>query len=221
MRPNWRVAYTGLMDSPFMKKVFKSFSLNHTYTCKYNVGSFASNLEYAEDARDVQGNWMAMYDVNTVSINEQFNPLISMDMVWANNLTAHWDVNRRRDVSLSLVNAQLSETSGNELVVGLGYRFGNLPIFIKNKQLNNDINLQLDYSIRKNNTVIRRISESVDQLTAGQKVVSLKVTADYNFNNRLNFRLFYDRVVNTPYISLAFPTTNTNFGISVRFTLLQ
>ncbi len=162
-----------------------------------------------------------MYDVNTVSINEQFNPLISMDMVWANNLTAHWDVNRRRDVSLSLVNAQLSETSGNELVVGLGYRFGNLPIFIKNKQLNNDINLQLDYSIRKNNTVIRRISESVDQLTAGQKVVSLKVTADYTFNNRLNFRLFYDRVVNTPYISLAFPTTNTNFGISVRFTLLQ
>lgn len=221
MRPNWRVAYTGLMDIPFMKKVFKSFSLNHTYTCKYNVGSFASNLEYAEDARDVQGNWMAMYDVNTVSINEQFNPLISMDMVWANNLTAHWDVNRRRDVSLSLVNAQLSETSGNELVVGLGYRFGNLPIFIKNKQLNNDINLQLDYSIRKNNTVIRRISESVDQLTAGQKVVSLKVTADYTFNNRLNFRLFYDRVVNTPYISLAFPTTNTNFGISVRFTLLQ
>ncbi len=52
-------------------------------------------------------------------------------------------------------------------------------------------------------------------------MVSLKVTADYTFNNRLNFRLFYDRVVNTPYISLAFPTTNTNFGISVRFTLLQ
>lgn len=221
MRPNWRISYTGLMDLPFMKKVFRSFNINHTYTCKYNIGSFASNLKYAEDALNAQNNWMSVYDVNMVSINEQFNPLISMDMVWVNNLTTRFDINRRRDVSLSLVNAQLSETSSNEMVIGVGYRFGNLPIFFKNKQLNNDINLQFDYSIRRNNTIIRRISESVDQLTAGQEVKSIKVSADYTFNNRLNLRLFYDRVVNTPYVSLSFPTTNTNFGVSVRYTLTQ
>ncbi len=221
MRPNWKVAYTGLMDIDFMKKIFKSFSLNHLYTCKYNVGSFASNLKYAEDARDAESNFMALFDVNTVSINEQFNPLISMDMVWANNLTSRFDINRRRDVSLSLVNAQLSETSSNEMVIGLGYRFGNIPIFLKNKRLDNDVNVQVDYSIRKNNAVIRRISESVDQLTAGQKVVTLKVSVDYTFNNRLNLRLFYDRNVNTPYTSLSFPTTNTNFGLGVRYTLMQ
>ena len=198
---NWRVVYTGLIDFAFMKKVFKSISVNHNYICKYNIGSFASNLKYAEDARDLQDNWMSLFDVNLVSINEQFNPLISMDMVWANNLTTHWDINRRRDVSLSLVNAQLSETSGNEIVLGLGYRFGNLPIFLKSKQLNNDINVQFDFSIRKNNTIIRRITENVDQLTAGEKVMSIKVSADYTFNNRLNLRLFYDRKVDTPYLS--------------------
>lgn len=218
---NWRVVYTGLIDFAFMKKVFKSISVNHNYICKYNVGSFASNLKYAEDARDLQDNWMSLFDVNLVSINEQFNPLISMDMVWANNLTTHWDINRRRDVSLSLVNAQLSETSGNEIVLGLGYRFGNLPIFLKNKQLNNDINVQFDFSIRKNNTIIRRITENVDQLTAGEKVMSIKVSADYTFNNRLNLRLFYDRKVDTPYLSLSYPTTNTNFGLSIRYTLMQ
>ena len=210
---NWRVVYTGLIDFAFMKKVFKSISVNHNYICKYNIGSFASNLKYAEDARDLQDNWMSLFDVNLVSINEQFNPLISMDMVWANNLTTHWDINRRRDVSLSLVNAQLSETSGNEIVLGLGYRFGNLPIFLKSKQLNNDINVQFDFSIRKNNTIIRRITENVDQLTAGEKVMSIKVSADYTFNNRLNLRLFYDRKVDTPYLSLSYPTTNTNFGL--------
>lgn len=218
---NWRVVYTGLIDFAFMKKVFKSISVNHNYICKYNIGSFASNLKYAEDARDLQDNWMSLFDVNLVSINEQFNPLISMDMVWANNLTTHWDINRRRDVSLSLVNAQLSETSGNEIVLGLGYRFGNLPIFLKSKQLNNDINVQFDFSIRKNNTIIRRITENVDQLTAGEKVMSIKVSADYTFNNRLNLRLFYDRKVNTPYLSLSYPTTNTNFGLSIRYTLMQ
>ena len=218
---NWRVVYTGLIDFAFMKKVFKSISVNHNYICKYNIGSFASNLKYAEDARDLQDNWMSLFDVNLVSINEQFNPLISMDMVWANNLTTHWDINRRRDVSLSLVNAQLSETSGNEIVLGLGYRFGNLPIFLKSKQLNNDINVQFDFSIRKNNTIIRRITENVDQLTAGEKVMSIKVSADYTFNNRLNLRLFYDREVDTPYLSLSYPTTNTNFGLSIRYTLMQ
>lgn len=218
---NWRVVYTGLIDFAFMKKVFKSISVNHNYICKYNIGSFASNLKYAEDARDLQDNWMSLFDVNLVSINEQFNPLISMDMVWANNLTTHWDINRRRDVSLSLVNAQLSETSGNEIVLGLGYRFGNLPIFLKSKQLNNDINVQFDFSIWKNNTIIRRITENVDQLTAGEKVMSIKVSADYTFNNRLNLRLFYDRKVDTPYLSLSYPTTNTNFGLSIRYTLMQ
>ena len=218
---NWRVVYTGLIDFAFMKKVFKSISVNHNYICKYNIGSFASNLKYAEDTRDLQDNWMSLFDVNLVSINEQFNPLISMDMVWANNLTTHWDINRRRDVSLSLVNAQLSETSGNEIVLGLGYRFGNLPIFLKSKQLNNDINVQFDFSIRKNNTIIRRITENVDQLTAGEKVMSIKVSADYTFNNRLNLRLFYDRKVDTPYLSLSYPTTNTNFGLSIRYTLMQ
>lgn len=227
MRPNWRVAYTGLTDIPFMKKVFKSFNLNHTYTCKYNVGSYASNLKYEEGndglsiIQDLQNNWLSDFDVNTVSINEQFNPLIGIDMVWVNNITSHFDINRRRDVSLSLVNAQLAENASNEIVIGAGYRFGNLPIFMGNKQMNNDINLQCDFSLRRNNTIIRRISEYVDQLTAGQQVMSLKVSADYTFNNRLNLRLFYDRVVNTPYVSLSFPTTNTNFGVSIRFTLTQ
>lgn len=227
MRPNWRITYNGLMEIPFMKKVFRSFSLNHNYRCRYNVGSFQSNLKYEEDIdgftqlQDMQGNWMSQYDVNTVSINEELNPLISMDMTWVNNLTTRFSVIRRRDVTLGLVNAQVTENSSNELVIGAGYRFGSLPIFFKNKQLDNDINIQCDFSLRKNNTIIRRISEQVDQLTAGQEVMSLKVSADYTFNNRLNLRLFYDRVVNTPYVSLSFPTTNTNFGVSVRFTLTQ
>ncbi len=226
MRPNWRLAYTGMMDIPFMKKVFKSFSLNHAYTCKYTIGSYSSNLKYEEQdglasIRDMQGNWMAKFDVNTVSLNEQFNPLISMDMVWINDLTTRFDINRQRNVNLNLVNAQVSETSSNELVVGVGYRFANLPMFLNSKKLDNSINVQCDYSLRRNNTIIRRISEAVDQLTAGQEVQTIKLSADYTFNNRLNLRLFYDRVVNTPYVSLSFPTTNTNFGLSVRYTLTQ
>ncbi|WP_251622719.1 cell surface protein SprA [Odoribacter lunatus] len=227
MRPNWRITYNGLMEIPFMKKVFRSFSLNHAYRCKYNIGSFTTNMKYDAgvdgytELFDAQENWLSQYDVNSVSINEELNPLVSMDMTWVNNLTTRFSVIRRRDVTLGLVSALVTENSSNELVIGAGYRFGNLPIFFKNKQLDNDINIQCDFSLRRNNTIIRRISEQVDQLTAGQEVMSIKVSADYTFNNRLNLRLFYDRVINTPYVSLSFPTTNTNFGVSVRFSLTQ
>ena len=83
------------------------------------------------------------------------------------------------------------------------------------------MNIKCDFSIRKDNTIIRKINEYVDQLTAGQKVMTLKISGDYTLNNRFNLRVFYDKVVNTPYVSLAYPTTNANFGLSVRFTLAQ
>lgn len=227
MRPNWRVTYTGLKDIGLMKKLFNTFTLNHTYTCKYNVGSYSSNIRYEENAdglamvRDMQNNWMAMFDVSAVSVNEYFNPLIGVDMEWSNRITSRFEIRRQRDISLSLVNAQLAESASHEIVVGAGYRFASLPIFFKDKKLDNDINLQCDFSVKKNNTIIRRISEEVDQLTAGQQVMSLKVSADYTFNNRLNLRLFYDRQVNNPYVSLSYPTTTSNFGMSVRYTLTQ
>lgn len=225
MKPNWRITYNGLMDISFMKKIFRSFSLNHAYRCKYNIGSFASNIKYAEGAdgfaeiMDVQENWLWRYDVNSISINEELNPLIGMDMTWLNSLTTRLSLVRRRDVTLGLVSALVTENSSNELVVGAGYRFGKLPIFFKNKRLDNDINIQCDFSLRKNNTIIRRVSERVDQVTAGQEVMTIKLSADYTFSNRLNFRLFYDRIVNTPYVSLSFPTANSSFGMSVRFSL--
>jgi cell surface protein SprA len=61
--------------------------------------------------------------------------------------------------------------------------------------------------------------EGVNQPTAGQTVISIKISADYILNERLNLRLFYDRIITTPLISTTFPTSNTNAGISLRFTI--
>ena len=111
----------------------------------------------------------------------------------------------------------------NDMVEGAGNCGEVLPEFLEFCEQDTLIghNVQFDFSIRKNNTIIRRITENVDQLTAGEKVMSIKVSADYTFNNRLNLRLFYDRKVDTPYLSLSYPTTNTNFGLSIRYTLMQ
>ena len=74
-------------------------------------------------------------------------------------------------------------------------------------------------NIRNNNTIIRKIIEDVEQITMGQQVISIKFSADYVLNQRLNIRAFYDKVVTNPFISTTFPGSITNAGFSLRFTL--
>ncbi|GAB7089269.1 T9SS outer membrane translocon Sov/SprA [Marinifilum fragile] len=229
MKPNWRVSFEGLSKIPFIRRYFKSINLSHAYTSTYDVGSYTTNLaaEVDEDGfleiNKISGNFYNLYDVNSISINEQFNPLINVDMIWKNNFSTSFEIKRTRNLILSLSNTQLTEVASNELIFGMGYRFDNFGMIIgsgsRQKKYNSDLNLRADLSVRKNSTIIRKIVDEVDQLTSGQKVVTLKFSADYVLSNRFNLRLYYDRIVNTPYVSLSYPTTTTEFGASIRFTL--
>ena len=67
--------------------------------------------------------FLSKYEVNTVSITEQFSPLVNVDMVWRNNFTTNFEISRKRNLALSLSNSQLSENTSNEVVLGCGYRF--------------------------------------------------------------------------------------------------
>jgi cell surface protein SprA len=117
----------------------------------------------------------------------------------------------------------VTEVRGKEYVVGTGYRFKNVkfPFTIGGSNPQSDLNLRVDLSLRDNATVIRKMEERQNQVTAGQNILSIKTSADYTLNQRLNVRAFYERVVNTPVISTSFPSANTNAGISLRFTLAQ
>jgi cell surface protein SprA len=95
------------------------------------------------------------------------------------------------------------------------------PFQIGGKTPESDLNLRVDLSWRQNNTVIRKIEEDQNQVTAGQDIISIKTSADYVIDQRLNLRAFYERVINKPVISSSFPSANTNIGISLRFTLTQ
>jgi len=201
--------------------------MNHSYTSTYNIGAYNNNLDFTgeDDNFDLIDNYFPIYEANSVSINEQFNPLINIDMMWKNNFTTTFEMKRTRNLILSMANTQLTEVASSEFIFGLGYRFDNLGLIIGSgsgqKKFNSNLNLRGDLSIRKNNTIIRKIVDEVDQLTSGQKVVTIKMSADYVLSSRFNLRLYYDRIVNEPYVSLSYPTTTTEFGVSVRFTLAQ
>ena len=89
------------------------------------------------------------------------------------------------------------------------------------KAVASDLNVRADLSIRDNRSIIRKLAEDFDQITAGQRVFKVNLTFDYMLSDRFNLRLFFDRVMNKPFVSLSYPTANTNIGFSVRFTLAQ
>ena len=228
IQPNWKFTYDGLSRLKMFKKVMKSFTISHTYRSTYSVGSYISNYENIEEIRDAliwrrdaQGNFLPLNQINSVSLNEQFSPLIQFNITWQNSLTTRAEIKKSRVLNLNLTNNQLIENYTDEYIIGLGYKLDQLPLNIGNKSFNSDVNFRADLSVRENLAIIRKIMERVDQLTSGQRIMMIKFTADYALSDRFNMQLFYDRNINKPYLSTAYPTSTANFGLSFRFSLTQ
>jgi len=230
IRPNWSVRYEGMVSRvPGLNKVMRSLNLQHTYRSSYTVGSYATNLNYLATTdgfsyiKDLADNFVPAYDFNSVSIVEAFNPLINIDITWMSDLTTRGEIKRARNLNLSFANNQLTEVLSSEYVLGLGYRFTHMDLIIKTKNsqkaYSNDVNLRADISYTKSKTILRQLDSDEEQLTAGQGNFSIKTYADYRLSDKFEMRVFYDRVLNDPFTSLSYRTTNSNFGVSFRFTL--
>ncbi|OQY03251.1 MAG: cell surface protein SprA [Bacteroidetes bacterium 4572_117] len=232
--PNWRITYNGLSDITFLKRFVKTINLSHAYQSSYNVNAYTTNPTYSWTDKDNYGHSWARNEINelfipeheisNVTLTESFNPLISADMTWVNNLNTKVELRRGRTMTLSFANNQLIDLVKSEIIIGAGFRFEQLPIIIKTKnrqqKFQSDLNLRADFSYIRMLTIIRKLEENVDQITAGQDVTSIKFSADYELNERFNLTLFYNQDINAPKISTSFRTSNIKFGLSVRFTLI-
>jgi cell surface protein SprA len=232
MMPNWRINFDGLSKYEFVQRTFRSINLMHQYRSTYQIGSYTTNLNYEAGTggvsaiRDLQSNFLPMYEINVVSINEQFSPLINIDMNWKNSLTTRFEWRKSRTVSLNLTSNQIADARINEVIIGAGYRFDEVQIVLRTsgggqRALRSDLNIRLDLSIRDNKTLARKLIENVNQPVIGQKVFTVGTTADYILSDRFNLQIFADHSMTNPFVANTFPTSNTNFGFSLKFTLVQ
>lgn len=223
--PNWRFTYTGLGKLPFLKQYFKQFSIGHSYRSNYSVGSYISNIIIDSLPYDDAGNFISKNRIDVITISEQFSPLFNIDMTWNNSLLTKIEFKKSRNLSLSFVNNQLTEVTNNEIVIGVGYRFKDVKLNMssggRKQQLKSDLNVKLDLSVRDNKTVLRRLDEAINQISTGNRMVSINSSADYVINQRFNVRLFFDKTITNPKVSNQFNNSTTNAGISLRFTLAQ
>lgn len=230
--PNWQFTYDGLSRITAVKDVLRQLSIRHGYRANYVIGSYLSNEKFDPQAdgfsyiRNLQDDFISLYQMDNVTLTEQFSPLIGVDIGFVNTLTTKVEVRKNRSMTLSMANNQLSDIDSWEYIVGAGYRFENLPLILKTnlggrKVLKSDLRLQADFGIRNTSTILRRLAEDTNQPTAGQWSYTLKLSADYMISEQISIRAFFDRMVNKPLVSLSFPNSNTSFGFSVRFTLEQ
>lgn len=136
--PNWTVRYSGLVELPWFRDVFKSINLNHAYKSIYAVGSYGSYSTYMEymnglgfvtDATTGNPVPSSMYNVSQVSINEAFSPLLGIDMTFLNNLSCKLEYRTTRVLSLSMTSIQINEATSRDWVVGMGYRINDVNLF--------------------------------------------------------------------------------------------
>ena len=81
--------------------------------------------------------------------------------------------------------------------------------------------LKLDVGYKKDITVLRRIDENNNQVSAGQNKINIYLTADYTFSQRLAAQLFFKRDVSIPFVANTFRNSTTYAGLTLRFSLAQ
>ena len=230
--PNWRINFDGLRNLKWIKKRMNNIVLSHSYKSTYSVGNYVTSLDYEAGfdewpnaINEATLNYFDKYEINQVTLRESLNPLFKIDLTFKNSMTARLEIKKERTLSLGLSNNQLTDRSSDEWIIGTGYRIKELAFNVRaagrQRKISSDLDLKLDFSLRSNKVVIRKIEENQEEITGGNSVITLKFTADYVVSSRFNLRLFYDKVMTNPYVSNTFPSAITNGGFSVRFTLAQ
>lgn len=242
--PNWRVTYTGLTKIPALASLFSSISITHGYSSTVSMNSFTSALNYYDPLHygspgfidTLSGNFVPFFLVPNLTIQEQFSPLIGFDVTTTNQTNFSFQYIKSRQLSLSLVDYQLSEVNSTQFVLGASIRKKNVNLPFKLpgfKKLNpnvptgnglnqgNDLNFRLDFSIRDDAQSNTRLDQPTAYSTGGQKVISIQPSLDYVLNSRVNIQLYFDQQRTIPYISTSAPITNTRAGLMIRISLAQ
>jgi len=239
--PSWKITYSGLSNLELFKSTFRSIQLTHSYSSDYNVAGYTSSLLYGPEyvglnvkEQDIPlaiidpltGDLVPVLVMNQVSITENFNPLLGVNLRTINNLTLNVRYARQRSIALNLTNVQVTELRNSDITVDVSYTKAGfkIPFRINRgyKVLKNDLTFKLAMTVRDTRTLQRRINDADEQVTtvtAGNMNLQLRPTIGYMVNQRVNVQLYFERSVNQPYISNSFKRANTNFGVQVRFNL--
>ena len=201
----------------------------------YSVGNFSSytdwvsigeGLGFTADALTGSPIPNSPYNISSITITEKFAPLIGINATFKNDLSLNVEYRDSRTLALNISSLQLVETLQKSFVIGASYKIANFNTIlkIKSKQqgVNNDLTLNFNLQLNNNTALIRKIDVNTTQATSGTRTLGINFSANYVMSKRITLGAFFDHQVNTPLVSsTSYPTTNTNYGISINVSLAK
>ncbi len=224
--PNWTLRYNGFMKMKWFKKNFSSFVVSHGYRSSYTISNFTNNLAYKEGQNIINtnsGSFEPQRLIASATLVDEFSPLIKVDMKMRNSFSFRGEVKMDRTLTMNFNNSTLTDIDGTEYIVGVGYVFKDVKMNTrftgKKTTLKGDINLRADVSLRDNLTQIRYVDEDNNQISGGQRLFSIKFTADYTLSRNLTASFYYNHQTSKYAISTTFPRQAINGGINIVYNL--
>lgn len=247
--PNWRLNYKGLANIPFFAKWFTTLELSHAYSSTYSVGNFVSSLEYQNPdilrfnqdnsrvhflgfdtnfgyppatALTEEGLNAPVYNMSIISFTEKFGPFIGLNFRTKSKWTGRIEYNQDRNISLNLSNTSVSELINKDWVVNLGATKNNvrLPFKVNGKtvRLKNDMIFNCNFTLRDQRATLRKIEGNATD-TAGQLMLQFRPQVQYAVDKKLSLSVYFDRMLNNPYVLTSFRRATTQGGIQIRYSL--
>jgi cell surface protein SprA len=211
----------------------QSLNFSHSYKSSFSIGRYETNLAYSPDENglswvrdEIDGStFVPELAISSVNIQESFNPLINVDVVFKNDLSTRFEIRKTRNLNFDFTANQLGEMTKNEFSVGIGYRFTGMDMIIKTnrgrQQATNDLNLRLDVTGSNFKSVLRKIDEEKGELNGGTRMLSFDFNADYMFSEKLTVKLYYQYNLTDPHSNLnGYLQSNTKFGLSFNFAIM-
>jgi len=230
--PNWSITYNGLNKIKWLQKWFTNIAMSHRYASTYSIGNYYTDVRIANATgydygveyilNDISGNFIPKESIEQVQLTEQFSPLLKIDVATINNIQANFEIRKNRTLSMSFANNQLTETTRDAFVFGLGYRFKDVAFAIKTADrtinLKSDVVVRADLTRNINRTMLRQVDQNVSQVSSGSEVWTIGLSAEYSLTTNLTLRAFFESTINTPFISNSYPNSTTRGGLTARFS---
>ena len=124
-RINWQLNYNGLSRLDIFKDVLENFTLTHGYKSTLTVNSYSTDTDFdsTEPLRldSTQFNYYSRFIIPDIAIEEQFAPLIGIDMTFKNGMGIRADLKKSRSLRYITTDNKLEETLSEEYTFGFNY----------------------------------------------------------------------------------------------------
>ncbi len=244
--PNWRVDYSGLTKLDPFKDIFSSITVSHAYNSSYSVLNYSNSLLYNNPSQIGLSNAITNYNSNSnfvasaidttskqlvpvfvisqVLISETFAPLIGISIKTKSKLTVAFNYKTKRDISLSIANAQVTEVNGKDWSVDIGFTKNNMRLPFRDQgriiTLKNDVTFKMTMSLTSTETIQRRIDQG-SSVTNGNINFQLRPNVSYVVSKKLTIQAYLERTTNDPLVSNSYFRATTKGGIKMTFNLSQ